>query len=592
MTKVSNAVSISVVAASGAPAYFPTADYQVVVVPASVNLKNNFSSVTPSAWNPGSVGAISDNVIAHYSGGTGDGTKIWVNGGGHTDCAYNGLHQFDFSGTSAPAGWTLLNAPSSTGAVRIDNATYTDGLPSSVHTYGGQCIVNGRYFRCGGSIYNSGSDPGYFWLHNGTSWVRLADFPNGSFGGALIALQPNASFPQGKILACDRFGVTQQGYAFFTPNSTYTGGTWGSLKSVANGNWTYDPYASHQPLTTTTSKGLMVGGDGNWSFDIDWSAETCTNKTSRTGIPTAGRGGILYWDSQGNTWWFMASNTLNAIYSIDPTTFAATSHTLSAPITIPDTGGGEYGHWGRSVLMTYGTNRYIGLVTGRNNNAFVVKLPSTSSSKPSFSTTFTGANEAPISEGGRFIHNAAIWQKVNRTNGHAVPAGFVIDPNFDDCYAILTGFETNPDYEVTATIYKGTSGSGETEILLRCADTGSTMRCYECLFNIGGGIAIVRWQGAINQFQYMATSPVYDPVNFFTIQTGDRVRARIIGNVINFYWLDRTTGAETLMISATDNGQYGGPPYTTGNPGIGFFQRSGGSATLDYGFDAYSVTGL
>lgn len=361
---------------NSAPSYFPASVFGVVQTPAAVNGKNTLSSVTPSAWNPGSVGAISDNIVAHYSGGTGDGTKVWVYGGGHTDCAYNGLHLFDFAGTTAPVGWALRNAPSAVGSVDTDgSATYGDGLPASAHTYGGQCVLNGRYFRFGGSIYNSGSDPGYCWVHNGTAWVRLPDFPNGSFGGAVIALQPNAAFPQGKILALDRFGITQQGYAFFTPNSTYTGGTWGTLKSVAGGNWTYDPYATHQPLTNTTSKGLMVGGDGNWSFDIDWTNETCLNKTSRSGIPTNGRGGMLFWDSVANCYWFMASNNLGVIYSVDPSSFSATAHTLTGtPLVVPDTGGGEYGHWGRGVFMQFGAAAYIGLVTGRSNNPYVVRV--------------------------------------------------------------------------------------------------------------------------------------------------------------------------------------------------------------------------
>src|SRR5574338_561360 len=98
----SNQFSVNLAAIGGLPSYFPTSAYQVVQAPAAVNGKSTLSSVTPAAWNPGGVGAISDNIVAHYSGGAGDGTKVWVNGGGHTDCAYNGLHLFDFAGGAAP----------------------------------------------------------------------------------------------------------------------------------------------------------------------------------------------------------------------------------------------------------------------------------------------------------------------------------------------------------------------------------------------------------------------------------------------------------------------------------------------------------
>jgi hypothetical protein len=172
---------------------------------------------------------------------------------------------------------------------------------------------------------------------------------------------------------------------------------------------------------------------------------------------------------------------------------------------------------------------------------------------------------------------------VRTTGGNAVPAANV-GTHYDDCYAHITGFENSPNQQVDVTIYKGSASAGETEILLRVTDTPTTVSCYECLFNVGGGIAIVRWNGPVDDFTYLNTSPVFDPVNSATIVDGDKLRATIVGSTINFYFISHSTGTPVLMISATDS------QLTTGNPGIGFFQRSPGS--LDYGFADFSATGL
>ena len=70
---------------------------------APTNGNETMRSVKPADW------LTDDNIIAPWSGGPYaiSGTKLFVHGGGHGDSANNGMYVYDFSGTSAPTGWTL-----------------------------------------------------------------------------------------------------------------------------------------------------------------------------------------------------------------------------------------------------------------------------------------------------------------------------------------------------------------------------------------------------------------------------------------------------------------------------------------------------
>ena len=196
----------------------------------------------------------------------------------------------------------------------------------------------------------------------------------------------------------------------------------------------------------------------------------------------------------------------------------------------------------------------------------------------SFSTSFDVA-ESPISENGAWVHRATAWKTVRTTGGHAGPADNV-GAHFDDCYAHVTGFP--PNQQVEATIYKSGEMGGETELLLRVTDTGTSVSCYECLFNVGGSVDIVRWNGPLDDFTYIG-NVIFTPFPF----DGDKIRARIVGQSIEFYYIPKGTSTPQLMATATDNSS---GKLTSGDPGIGFFQRSPGS--LDFGFKDFSATGL
>ena len=150
--------------------------------------------------------------------------------------------------------------------------------------------------------------------------------------------------------------------------------------------------------------------------------------------------------------------------------------------------------------------------------------------------------------------------------------------SYDDSYALLTG-SFGPDQTAEAVIYRNQNlspgPSHEVELLLRFSDDSGNARGYECLFNWYGGIQIVRWNGPLGDFTVMSTTG-NDSIGR-PLVTGDVIKATITGSTITTY----INGQQ--MTSATDS------MFKSGQPGISFFVRPGGSTAL-LGLTSYSVT--
>jgi hypothetical protein len=97
------------------------------------------------------------------------------------------MYIFDFSGTTRPLGWLEPLVISPVSAVRTNRATYSDGLPTAVHTYDGLVHAphNNNLYRFSGSQYNNGFMEGGTFKFNANSmtWTQLANYP-GQRGGA------------------------------------------------------------------------------------------------------------------------------------------------------------------------------------------------------------------------------------------------------------------------------------------------------------------------------------------------------------------------------------------------------------------------
>jgi hypothetical protein len=185
--------------------------------------------------------------------------------------------------------------------------------------------------------------------------------------------------------------------------------------------------------------------------------------------------------------------------------------------------------------------------------------------------------EAPISESGAWSHLGNPWTLVDTSGGiaYGTQTG---SGGYDDSYAHLSGFSANQSG--TGVIHLDSSIDGscthEVEILLRMADSANTARGYECNLAYNGAYAeIVRWNGAIGDFTYLARGSVPGGVH-----DGDTLSASIVGTTI------------TLTVNGTQIAQATDSTFASGNPGIGFWRGGACGRTGDYGFTSYTAKSL
>ncbi|OAI50291.1 hypothetical protein AYO44_05755 [Planctomycetaceae bacterium SCGC AG-212-F19] len=183
-----------------------------------------------------------------------------------------------------------------------------------------------------------------------------------------------------------------------------------------------------------------------------------------------------------------------------------------------------------------------------------------------YSTNFD-LTEYPISEGSVWHHTPNAWTYVTTANGLAYGTNGPANA-YDDSYAYLSGFGANQQAEAVVALPGTRVGAPEVELMLRMADTPTSVRGYE----INSNIQIVRWNGAMGDFTVLPTT---GPGLGRAMVTGDDFKATIVGNLISVY----VNG--NLVMQATDS------VWTDGQPGIGFFKRPGYS---DLAFTSYTAT--
>ena len=170
-----------------------------------------------------------------------------------------------------------------------------------------------------------------------------------------------------------------------------------------------------------------------------------------------------------------------------------------------------------------------------------------------------------------------VWTDVQTVGGVAFGTNGVTN-SYDDSYALLTG-SFGADQTAQAVIYRNQALSPgdthEVELLLRFSDDAANARGYECLFSWAGGVQMVRWNGGFGDFTPLSQTQISYLGR--PLVSGDVIKATIVGNLISTY----INGA--LIAQATDS------QIKTGQPGISFFVRPGGSPLL-LGITSYSVT--
>lgn len=182
-------------------------------------------------------------------------------------------------------------------------------------------------------------------------------------------------------------------------------------------------------------------------------------------------------------------------------------------------------------------------------------------------TTSFPLTENPISEGGNWANGGTDgldWLDCKTTGGHVQATA--ADTGTDDPTAIVKG-SWGPDQTVTATILTG--GGSEHELRVRTTITAHSITGYEVNWASGNYIEIVRWNGALNNFDVLAhytTAPVK--------QDGDIFKMTIVGSLITVF----VNGSS--ITNKTDTTFSSG-----GGPGIGFFGSSIGA-----GFTTFNAT--
>ena len=201
-----------------------------------------------------------------------------------------------------------------------------------------------------------------------------------------------------------------------------------------------------------------------------------------------------------------------------------------------------------------------------------------------YTTSFPAA-ENPISEAGRWVNGGATggsWSNVVTVPGFARGTQTGVG-GYNDSLAVLTG-SWGPDQTASATVRTQNQPGGnvfeEVELLLRFSITSGNARGYEVNFSINKGYAqVVKWLGPLGSFSYV------DSRGIGVLHTGDVVKATVTGNPPTFSLYINNV----LQYTVTDTMAN---PYTTGNPGMGFYFQTDGSggAVTDYGFTSYSAT--
>jgi hypothetical protein len=202
-------------------------------------------------------------------------------------------------------------------------------------------------------------------------------------------------------------------------------------------------------------------------------------------------------------------------------------------------------------------------------------------------TTHFGSAENPISETGKWNNGRSIgldWTDVRIIDGMACGTQSGIDSGitmYNDSFAFLRGFSADQTVQAVVAIKNpSTSCNQEVELLLRWNSSAHRATGYECLarcLNSGESyMEIVRWNGALGDFTYLAR--LHSAAA--GIKDGDTLKAYINGNQITFCLNN------VVKLQCNDNS------YTDGNPGIGFFLYKCPGTNTDFGFRNFRASAI
>lgn len=340
-------------------------------------------SVTPAEWIPGPGNIGLRGVIDTWCGGGGvirpnfiDAVLV-AHGGGHGDSANNGIYIYDLSENAGlPGGFENPVDISAVSAVQTETAAYTDGRPTSVHTYDGMVEdpSTGLIYRFGGSGWISGGFRQEFWQYDrsqpvGSRWTQLALPP---FSGNTPGLWHDPV--NGKLIAWSSTG----GLAVYDIASN----TWGS-NLEASPPFGYSTIGAYD----YTRENLLLyqresaSFTGVYNLNMVPATETVDSYNTATfigsaGIPNGTNAGCVF-DPYRDRFWFLGhrgqANVIAWCNAADVTgggNITVTEQTISQ--NIGDSHPGDYwGMFSRFALI----GNYLFTVMRHNTAPWAIKLP-------------------------------------------------------------------------------------------------------------------------------------------------------------------------------------------------------------------------
>lgn len=374
MALTSNATTISVISPPSGPVYISSMSaYQTRALSGTyaptngrgISLTTAQQAIQPAWLTSDPTGGIL-GVINAWSGGAraNVGTKLIVHGGGHIDSANNGVFVFDLSGTSAPIGWDILSQSLPSAAIQASD-TYSDGRPTSVHTYDGCCYAshNNSMYRFGGAWFNiaSGNSTNAAWRFDLTTGATTRVGTVQSSGVSFFSPIYDPVTRKILVIPSDGIGNWYDSYFFRCDDNT-----WSSVKSspVNRGSGistAWDP---------TRGRALSVGGNGSGGIvhAINFSAETLSQSAQAIAVGSAAS--IVY-DSVRDVFWSIGGgSSYNTLYEISASTFAIISTTTLSGIPVVSPYGGSYGR-----IVINATWRCIAVIASHTSAVYVIKLP-------------------------------------------------------------------------------------------------------------------------------------------------------------------------------------------------------------------------
>lgn len=200
---------------------------------------------------------------------------------------------------------------------------------------------------------------------------------------------------------------------------------------------------------------------------------------------------------------------------------------------------------------------------------------------------------ASIFAGGNVWNGGRLWGDVQTASGLAY--GVDEPTQYGDPTAILTG-TWGPGQTVTATVRIEKTPIGqcchEVELRLRSKISLHRITGYEAYCSVmpdNTYCHIARWNGPAGSFWNIDAGK-----NSMYLADGDVMKATATGSNPTIITLYRN-GVKILQ--ATDTGAAGGGsgaygPWTSGNPGFGFYDNSGDDHWKDFGFSRFSASDM